>query len=91
MAAKAAESHSHENNDTKGSELGWQCISLAVELGVKRHVMFHLHSHARSNPHKLASFGRSHGRLSFILVQANARAILARSLQVTADIDAINY
>ena len=41
MAAKAAESRKHHKNDTKCSELGWQCIPLAVEAymepGVKRH------------------------------------------------------
>ena len=31
MAAEAAESRKHQNNDTKCSELGWQCIPLAVE------------------------------------------------------------
>ena len=31
VAAKAAESRKHEQNDTKCSELGWQCIPLAVE------------------------------------------------------------
>ena len=31
VVAKAAESGKHEQNDTKCSELGWQCIPLAVE------------------------------------------------------------
>ena len=31
VAAKAAESRKHEHNDTKCSELGWQCIPLASE------------------------------------------------------------
>ena len=44
-----------------------------------------------TNCSKSHVFGDLYGRLSIILVQANARAILARSLQVTADIDAIDY
>ena len=31
VAAKAAESREHKQSDTKCSELGWQCIPLAVE------------------------------------------------------------
>ena len=31
VAAKAAGSRKHQQNDTKCSELGWRCIPLAVE------------------------------------------------------------
>ena len=39
VAAKAAESRKHEQNDTKCSELGWQWQWKHMEPGVKRHAM----------------------------------------------------
>ena len=58
VAARAAESRKHEQNDTKCSELGLQCIPLAVDTYGARGEeacmqCFLLHSHARSHPHKL--------------------------------------
>ena len=57
VAAKAAESRKHEQNDTKCSELGWQCIPLAVETygawGEEACNAFSCISHAQSHPHKL--------------------------------------
>ena len=44
-----------------------------------------------TNCSKSHVLGDLYGRLSIILVQANGSAILARSLQVTADIEAIDY
>ena len=81
MAAKAAESRKHENNDKKGSELGWQYTFSYIAM----------QEAILTNCSKSQVLGDLYGRLSIILVQANARAILARSLQVTADIETIGY
>ena len=99
MAAKAAESRKHEHNDTKCSELGWQCIPLAVETyGAWGEEACNAFSYIAmceailTNCSKSQVLGDLYGRLSIILVQANARAILARSLQVAdMQVDAMDY
>ena len=98
VAAKAAESRKHEQNDTKCSELGWQCIPLAVEtygawgeevcnafscIAMRKAIL--------TNCSKSQVLGDLYGRLSIVLVRANARAILARwqtcrSMQWTTDL-----
>ncbi|KAL5500677.1 hypothetical protein EMCRGX_G012271 [Ephydatia muelleri] len=89
VAEKAAKSRKHENNDTKCSELGWQCLPRAVET----YGAWGAVSYIAIQEAILTNFSKSQvfkpGRI--IVVQANARAILARSLQVSADIYAINY
>ena len=75
----------HEENDAKCTELGWMCVLLAVESysawGVEAcHAFFFL---ARceaiiTNSPKSKVLCDLFGRLSFILIQSNARAILAR-------------
>ena len=81
VAAKAAESHKYEKNDKKCSELGWQYTFSYIAMQEAIH----------TKCSKSQVLGDLYGRLSIILVQANAMAILARSLQVPADIDAIDY
>ena len=89
VAAKAAESRKHEQNDTKCSELGWQCIPLAVETygawseeACNAFSCIAMHKAILTNCSKSQVLGDLYGRLSIVLVRANARAILATSLQV---------
>ena len=99
MAAKAAESRKHKQNDTKCSELGWQCIPLAVETygawGEEARNAFSciaMREAILTNCSKSQVLGDLYGRLSIVLVRANARAILARSLQVAdMQVDAMDY
>ena len=96
VAAKAAESIKHEQNDTKCSEIGWQCIQLAVETygawGEEAYSCIAMREAILTNCSKSQVLGNLYGRLSIVLVRANARAILARSLQVAdMQVDAMDY
>ena len=99
VAAKAAESRKHEQNDTTCSELGWQCIPLAVETygawgeeACNAFSCIAMREAILTNYSKSQALGDLYGRLSIVLVRANARAILARSLQVAdMQVDAMDY
>ena len=99
VAAKASESRKHEQNDTKCSELGSQCIPLAVETyrawgeeACNAFSCIAMHEAILTNCSKSHVLGDLYGRLSIVLVRANARAILARSLQVAGmQVDAMDY
>ena len=100
VAAKAAESRKHEQNDTKCSELGWQCIPLAAvetygawgEEACNAFSCIAMREAILTNCSKSQALGDLYGRLSTVLVRANARAILARSLQVAdMQVDAMDY
>ena len=89
----------HEQNDTKCSELGWQCIPLAVETygawgeeACNAFSCIAMREAILTNCSKSQVLGDLYGRLSIVLVRANARAILARSLQVAdMQVDAMDY
>ena len=99
VAAKAAESRKHEQNDTKCSELGWQCIPLAVETygawgeeACNAFSCIAMREAILTNCSKSQVLGDLYGRLSIVLVRANARVIVARSLQVAdIQVDAMDY
>ena len=83
VAARAAEMRKYEENDT---ELGWMCVLLAVESygawGVETCNAFCFLAKRESiitNSQKSEVLCNLLGKLSFILIQFNARAILARS------------
>ena len=96
VAAKAAESRKHEQNDTKCSELG---IPLAVETygawgeeACNAFSCIAMREAILTNCSKSQALGDLYGRLSIVLVRANTRAILARSLQVAdMQVDAMDY
>ena len=99
VAAKAAESRKHEQNDTKCSELGWQCIPLAVETyeawgdeACNAFSCIAIREVILTNCSKSQVLGDLYGSLSIVLVNVNARAVFARSLQVAdMQVDAIDY
>ena len=75
----------HDENDGHCIELGWMCVPLVVEsyagLGESKHVMLSLfarHEAILTNSPKSEVLCDLFGRLSFILIQSNARAIVAR-------------
>ena len=75
----------HEENDAKCTELGWMCVLLAVESysawGVEACNAFSFLARCEAiitNSPKSKVLCDLFGRLSFILIQSNARAILAR-------------
>ena len=82
VAARAAEMRKHEENDAKCTELGWMCVPLAVECnsawGVEACNAFSFlvkcEAIITNSPKSCDLFGR----LSFILIQSNTRAIPAR-------------
>ena len=76
-ASLAAEKRKHNANDVKCSELGWKCVSLAVEsyecLGLEaRHHLVRLASHLATcyNLSKSQATFSLYGRLSLALVRA---------------------
>ena len=86
VAARAAETRKHEENDAKCTELGWMCVPLAVECYSAWEVVacnaFSFLARREAiitNSPKSEVLCDLFGRLSFILIQSNARAILARS------------
>ena len=84
-AAEKAEARKHRANDPKCPELGWVCISLAVETygnwGREAQSTFsRLASHLAiiTSSHKGKVLTELYSRLIFTLVWAVARALLAR-------------
>ena len=85
-AALAAEVRKHNANDAKCSELGWTCIPIAVETygcwgAAAMQTLSRLASHlaTRGNCSKSHATCLLYGRLSLILMRANARALLSRA------------
>ena len=95
-AAQSAEERKHRANDVKCAELGWSCVPLAVETygawGVEAQCTF-------SRLASLLSVGSAwpkskilhvfdiYGHLNFKLVSATARALLARSPPILAQLN----
>ena len=84
-AVEEAEARKHRANDPKCSELGWVCIPLAVETYGNwsrdaQSTFSHLASHLAiiTSSHKGKVLTELYSRLNFTLVQAVARALLAR-------------
>ena len=91
-AARQTEERKHTCNDTICSELGWKCVPLVVETfgawGRTAGQFFgELTSRlaAQSHSSKTTMLNNIYGRLSLILVRANARAFNAR-LATTMDL-----
>ena len=91
-AARQTEERKHTCNDTICSELGWKCVPLVVETfgawGRTAGQFFgELASRlaAQSHSSKTTMLNNIYGRLSLILVPANARAFNAR-LATTMDL-----
>ena len=91
-AALAAEVRKHNANDTKCSELGWTCITIAVETnGCWGAEAMQTLSRLASRLATRGNCSKSHvtcllyGRLSLTLMQANARALLSRAGSPVAD------
>eukprot|EP00731_Ephydatia_muelleri_P002828 Em0001g2828a len=84
--AQVAESRKHASNDAKCSELGCVCVPLAVEAyGCWPEAQTNLSRLAarlaiRSNCCKSQATLALYGRLNLVLVRANARALLSRSM-----------
>ena len=88
-AASAAEARKHATNDVKCNRLGWVCIPLAVETygcwgdeAIKCLDRLAARIATRTARSKSSAASALYGRLSIVLVRANARAILARSSTV---------
>eukprot|EP00731_Ephydatia_muelleri_P012432 Em0006g1326a len=92
-AARQTEERKHTCNDTICSELGWKCVPLVVETfgawgGTAGQFFGELASRlaAQSHSSKTTMLNNIYGRLSLILVRANARAFNARwQLAVTEE------
>ena len=85
-AASAAEPRKHATNDAKCNRLCWVCIPLAVETyrcwgdeAIKCLDRLAARIATRTARPKSSAVSALYGRLSIVLVRANARAILARS------------
>ena len=85
--AQVAENRKHASNDTKCSELGWVCVPLAVEVygcwGPEAQTnLSRLPARLaiRLNCCKSQATSALYGRLNLVLVRANARALLSRSM-----------
>ena len=85
-AASAAEIRKHVANDEKCSRLGWVCIPLSAETygcwGEEAgRCLDRLATRiaTRTGCSKSSAVSGLYGRLSIVLVRANARALLARS------------
>ena len=85
--AQVAENRKHASNDAKCSELGWVCVPLAVEAygcwGPEAQTnLSRLAARLaiRSNCCKSQATLALYGRLNLVLVRANARALLSRSM-----------
>ena len=83
VAAKAAEKRKHLQNDAKCKQLGWRCIPLVVETygawGAEAIEVFSTVASRLAiwtNSTKSRALATLYGRLSMILVRANAGAIL---------------
>ena len=90
-AARSAEESKHRANDVKCAELGWSCVPLAVETymepGVMRHNAPFLAWLLFSLWDLLGPRVRYYGHLNFKLMRATARALLARSPPILAQLD----
>ena len=90
VSAKSAEHRKHTENDPKCVELGWRCIPLAVESygawgpeASKAFSQVATRLAIRGNTPKAKIVAELYGRLSLLLVRANARSILCRSYPQT--------
>ena len=93
-AARQTEERKHSNNDSICSELGWKCVPLAVEtfgaLGKTAGQFFGqlaVRLAAQGNSTKATTLNSIYGRLSLLLVRANARAFIARSISEATTMD----
>ena len=91
-AARQTEERKHTCNDTICSELGWKCVPLVVETfgawgRTAGQFLGELTSRlaAQSHSSKTTMLNNIYGRLSLILVRANAHAFNAR-LATTMDL-----
>ena len=81
-AARQTEERKHTCNDPICSELGWKCVPLVVAtFGAwgRTAGQFFLQLVAQRNSTKATMINSIYGRVSLLLVRANARAFLARS------------
>ena len=85
-AARQTEERKHTCNDAICSELGWKCVPLVVEsFGAWGRTAGQFFSQlavrlaAQANSTQAAMLTSIYGRLSLLLVRANAHAIIARS------------
>ena len=86
-AARQTEERKYTCRDPICSELGWKCVPLVVETfdaGGKTADQFFaqlaVRLQAQGNSTKATMLNSIYGRLSFLLVRANARAFIARSI-----------
>ena len=91
-AARQTEERKHTCNDTICSELGWKCVPLVMEtFGAWERTAGQFFGElasrlaAQSHSSKTTMLNNIYGRLSLILVRANARAFNAR-LATTMDL-----
>ena len=90
VSAKSAEHRKHTENDPKCVALAWRCIPLAVESygawgpeASKAFSQVATRLAIRGNTPKAKIVAELYGRLSLLLVRANARSILCRSYPQT--------
>ena len=89
VSAKSAEHRKHTENDPKCVELGWRCIPLAVESygawdpDASKASQVATCLAIRGNTPKAKIVAGLYGRLSLLLVRANARSILCHSYPQT--------
>ena len=86
VSAKAAEHRKHTENDPKCVELGWRCIESYGAWGPEAlrafsQVATQLTIHGITPKSKVVA--DPYGRLSLLLVRANARLIMVRSYPQT--------
>ena len=86
VADRAAEKRKHLQNDAKCKQLGWWCIPLVVETygawgaeAIEVFLTVTSRLAVRTNSTKPKALATLYGRLSMILVRANAGAIVMRS------------
>ena len=89
VSAKAAEHRKHNKNDPKCAELGWRCVPLTVEnYGVWGPEALKAFSQVasrlaiRGNTPKSKVVAELYGRLSLLLIRANAQSISTGQLSV---------
>ncbi|KAL5494359.1 hypothetical protein EMCRGX_G015676 [Ephydatia muelleri] len=94
VAGAAARQTKHSNNDSICSELGWKCVPLVVETfgawGKTAGQFFGqlaVRLAAQGNSTKATTLNSIYGRLSLLLVRANARAFIARSISEATTMD----
>ena len=84
----------HSNNDSICSELGWKCVPPVVETfgawgktAGKFFGQLAVRLAAQGNSTKATTLNSIYGRLRLLLVQANARAFIARSISEATTMD----